>query len=270
MNGFPFSDKTQVTIGNRLIPVRMAGSGRPILFLHGYPLDHRMWEPVLALLAQDFLCVAPDLRGFGRAAEESKSFSICDLADDCAQLIAALQIRRPAIVCGLSMGGYVAMECVHRYPQLVSHLVLANTRCNAENADGAAARRQVANTALRDGVAIVVTPMLEKLVCRSTIDQRKAVGDSVNVMMMQIRASTIAWAQLAMSHREEFTERMKSWKVPTLCIGGDSDPITPKSVIEYMSSIIPNARLKIIEEASHLTPLEQPLEFANAIREFVG
>ena len=179
MNDSPSLDRIALSIPYRKVSVQIAGSGQPILLLHGYPLDSRLWNRLVPHLANVFLCIAPDLRGFGHNAEESKSFSMADLADDCAKILDALQVRRPCIVCGLSMGGYVAMQFVERHLERVSSAILTNTRCNADDALGASSRRSVANIALRDGVKLAVAPMLEKLLCQKTVREQPSVVELV-------------------------------------------------------------------------------------------
>ena len=143
----------------------------PLLILHGYPLDSRLWDRLVPLLATDHLCIAPDLRGFGRSVEERKSFSIADLAEDCCKLLDGLQIRRSVVVCGLSMGGYVAMQCAARHAARVASFILTNTRANADDALGASNRRASASLALSQGVAKVVLPMSDKLLSSQTLSQ---------------------------------------------------------------------------------------------------
>jgi len=266
MHGFPVVDRIKLSIPGRDVSVQVAGNGVPILLLHGYPLDSRMWDRLVPLLAKDYLCIAPDLRGFGKNAEETKSFSIVDLADDCAKVLDALQIRRPCIVCGLSMGGYVAMQFVERHLERVASVILTNTRCNADDAAGASSRRSVATSALRNGVFETVAPMFEKLLSEATLRTQPSVVETVRSMMFETKASTIAWSQLAMAHREDFGSKMKSWNLPVTCVGGAMDPICPPGAIEQMVQAIPHSKMVIVNDSAHLTPLERPDEFAAIIR----
>ncbi len=269
MHGYPFLDSVNVAIANRTIPVRVSGSGLPILLLHGYPLDSRMWDRVVPILSLEHLCIAPDLRGFGRSVEETKSFSIETLAKDCIQLLDAMQVRQRVVVCGLSMGGYVAMQIAQRVPERLRALVLTNTRANADDLAAAVARRSVASSALTQGVEKAVLPMLGKLLSqRTTVDQPEVV-DLVRTMMLETRASTIAWAQLAMASREDFRHRMQDWTIPAVCIAGAEDSITPPEVLQRMAEVIPNAKFHIVANSAHLTPLDSPEEFANLVVESI-
>ena len=265
MHGYPFKDIVQVALGDRKIPVRIAGRGVPLMLLHGYPLDSRLWDRVVPLLSKEFLCIAPDLRGFGCSAEESKSFLMANLALDCIEILDAMQIRQPIALCGLSMGGYVAMEVAQRYPERLARLILTNTRANADDSAGMAARRTAAAMALTEGVPQVVLPMLSKLLSQHTIANQPEVVELVRSMMLETKASTIAWAQLGMAAREDFQRRMRDWTMPVECVAGAEDPITPPAVLEQMSRELPNAHFHCVENSSHLTPLECPQEFARII-----
>jgi 3-oxoadipate enol-lactonase len=265
MHGYPFKDIVQVAVGDRKISVRIAGRGIPLMLLHGYPLDSRLWDRVVPLLCTKFLCVAPDLRGFGCSAEEPKSFSMANLADDCIKILDAMQIRQSINLCGLSMGGYVAMEVAQRYPERLSRLILTNTRANADDSVGMAARRSAAALALTDGVPKVVLSMLSKLLSQHTIANQPEVVELVRSMMLETRASTIAWAQLGMAARANFQYKMRDWTMPVVCIAGAEDQITPSEVLEQMSRELPNAEFHSVGNASHLTPLECPQEFAKII-----
>jgi 3-oxoadipate enol-lactonase len=278
MHGHPYSEQISIPIfrspnsvdslsppTRRRIHIRIAGVGKPLLLLHGYPLDSRLWDRVIPLLADDFLCIAPDLRGFGNSAEETQSFTMSDLANDCNQLLDALQIRRSVTVCGLSMGGYVAMEFVNRYPERVANVILTNTRANADDTSAQRVRRGVAMKAIQAGAASVVLPMLSKLLCDQARQDQELVS-LVERMMLETRPSTIAWAQLAMSHRGEFRTVMTDWEVPVCCIGGEQDTIAPVDVVTHMSKLARRSELHLVSSSSHLTPLEQPEQFARIVR----
>lgn len=265
MHGYPFKDIVQVALGDRKIPVRIAGRGVPLMLLHGYPLDSRLWDRVVPLLCTEFLCIAPDLRGFGCSDEEPKSFSMANLAEDCTKILDALQIRQSIALCGLSMGGYVAMEFAQRYPERLARLIFTNTRANADDSAGMAMRRSAAGMALTEGVPQVVLPMLSKLLSRHTIASQPEVVELVRSMMLETRASTIAWAQLGMAARVDFQRKVREWTMPVVCIAGAEDPITPPDVLEQMARELPNAQFHCVENSAHLTPLECPQEFAKII-----
>lgn len=266
MHGYPYRDFIQVSVSRRRIPVCISGRGLPILLLHGYPLDCRMWGRLVSMLATDYLCIAPDLRGFGLCPEESMSFSMSNLADDCSGMLDALQIRRPIVVCGLSMGGYVAMQFSQRHTHRVAALILTNTRANSDDTAAAANRREVATKALIEGTASVVLPMLDKLLGTQTKSNRPDVVELVRSMMLETRKSTVAWSQLAMSTREDFLDRLPGWRMPVTCVAGAEDTIVPLETMRQMANQFGGAELQVVANSAHMTPLECPAEFAQIVR----
>jgi pimeloyl-ACP methyl ester carboxylesterase len=110
-----------------------AGKGLPVVLLHGYPFDRSMWrEQIDYLKTQGYRAVAPDLRGFGESPRGSGTSTMTEMAEDVLALMDRLEIDR-AIVCGLSMGGYVALEFIHQFPSRVRAIVLAGTRAPADS-----------------------------------------------------------------------------------------------------------------------------------------
>ncbi len=266
MHGFPFSDLIDVDVLHRRIPTRISGRGLPILFLHGYPLDSRMWGPLVHLLASDYLCIAPDLRGFGRGPEQAMSFSMSQLADDCALLLDTLQIRQPVVVCGLSMGGYVAMQMAERHKHRIAAMILTNTRANADDPAAAKNRHAVALKALKEGGESVVLPMLNKLLSVHTQSHQPEVVELVRSMMLATCKSTIAWAQMAMAAREDFLARLSDWTMPVTCVAGSEDSIVPEQAMRQMAKELGGSELRVVANTAHMTPLECPAEFAEIVR----
>ena len=269
-NGLPNYDLTEVTITDpagikRKIPTRIAGAGQPILFLHGYPLDGRIWEPVMARLSDRFRCIAPDLRGFGDSAEEAKSFSMLDLANDVEALVKSLGVSSKISICGLSMGGYVAMQFAKTHPESVCRLLLTNTRGNADDAQTRQTRLDAASKAVAGQSEQVVAPMLEKLLSEKTRKEEAHLESLVLNMMNRTKPSTIAWAQLAMAHREDSLKAMDNWHFPTLCVAGEHDKITPPEALQQIAAALPNASVHVDANSAHLTPLESPDWFAKRV-----
>src|SRR5690349_15812928 len=113
----------RISIGEVALNVMQKGAGRPLLLVHGFPLDHSMWDQQIAALSSDFQVIAPDLRGFGGSDVTPGVVTMAQLADDLAKLLDALSISQPIALCGLSMGGYVAWEFWRRHPSRLSHLI---------------------------------------------------------------------------------------------------------------------------------------------------
>ena len=128
--------------------VREAGSGRAVLFVHGFPVDSSMWEPQMGPVAARYRALAPDLRGFGASPLPARPASIDDFADDLVAALDKREIERAAVV-GLSMGGYIALSLAERHAARLWALVLCDTRATADSEDGKKARTTAAQRALR-------------------------------------------------------------------------------------------------------------------------
>lgn len=249
----------------RRIPVRISGSGKPLLLLHGYPLDSRMWLPLMERLSSRFLCIAPDLRGFGNSPEEKFGYELDDLATDTRAVLESVAPNSRPILCGLSMGGYIAMRYMSQFGEEVDRAVLTNTRANADHATAQQVRRNTAVNALKQGSEQTVAPMLSKLLSQRTVESNPAVVNSVKEMMFSTKPSSIAWAQLAMANRPDSLTEIATWSCPTLCIAGAADTITPPEALQAIADRIAGASIRIDPNSAHLTPLESPDWFADQI-----
>jgi len=261
-----------------------AGEGPAVLFLHGYPFDRGMWsEQIEALGASGFRAIAPDLRGLGETVaptsvgESSASnhklesvplSTMADMARDAAALLDELHVEN-VIVCGLSMGGYVAFEFVHLFPARVSGLVLAGTRAPADNEQEKAARFEQVERMLAEGMKPIADASLPKLLAPKMIAERPEVVERVREMIERSDQRGAAAAQRGMAARRDYTVDLTRIGVPTLIIVGREDPIRPVADAEFMHRGIRNSRLEIIEDASHLTNMERVEVFNRAISDFV-
>jgi len=259
--------------GTRLA-VHTAGAGLPLVLLHAFPLDHGMWrrqEP----LAESLRLIVPDLRGFGTS--ESAPASIADFADDVVAVLDALHVSQPAVICGVSMGGYVAQHVAARHPKRVAALVLVDTKLEADTPEARAARTDLAGKVGRLGQSILADAMLPRLLAAPRSDARaeEVARHAENRSLVQAlierqRVPTIQAALAALGDRPDMTEALRHVRVPTLLVVGAEDQITPPACLEAAEEIIPDARLLIVPGAGHLVPLEAPEIFNRALLEFLA
>lgn len=246
-----------------------AGEGLAVLFLHGYPFDKSMWnDQVDALTAAGFRAVAPDLRGFGETPSTGEVTSMDEMARDAAALLDRLGADQ-AIVCGLSMGGYVAFEFLHLFPERVRGLVLAGTRAPADNEQEKSAREQQVQTMLRAGMVPISIATLPKLLSARTLAERPHVVKRVRQMITRSDIKGAAAAQRGMAARRDYTGDLANINVPTLIIVGREDSIRPVSDAEFLNRGIGNSRLEVIEDTAHMTNLERPEVFNRALLDFL-
>jgi 3-oxoadipate enol-lactonase len=247
-----------------------AGQGIPLFLIHGYPLDRAMWRPQVDGLADRARVVAPDLRGFGQSDAPEGVYTMDTYADDLRGLVDALQIER-TVLCGLSMGGYIALAFWRKYASRVRALILVDTRAGADASAARQARLETVERMMREGVAVAVEPMLPRLLAESTNPSRPDVAESVRAMMLRQRPTGIIGALLGMAQRPDSTPMLSTITVPTLVIFGAEDVITPAETEgRSLAAAIPGAKLVVIADAGHLCNLEQPKAFNVAVREFLS
>lgn len=261
-----------VPVRDTRLAVHTAGSGLPLLLLHGFPLDHRMWsrqEP----LAEQVRLIVPDQRGFGGSTGPGPE-SIPQLADDAVALLDALHVAGPAVVCGLSMGGYVAQHVAVRHPDRVAALILVDTRLEADTPEVRAGRVDLAAKVGRLGQGLVADAMIPRLLAASPEALATAGRSEIEAELRRMIASqpvaTIQAALAALGARPDMTEALRHLHVPTLLVVGAEDTLTPPACMEEAERVIPAARLLIVPRAGHMTPLESPAVFNAAVMEFLG
>lgn len=249
---------------------REAGRGEPIILLHAFPLNSAMWGPLLTMLPPGWRGIAPDLRGFGASPDGGESVSTMErMADDVAGLMDRLGLSR-AVVCGVSMGGYIAFEMWRLHRDRVRALVLADTRAGPDSPEAAGARERLAQHVEKVGNDVVVETLLPKLISPSTRYQQKGVVESIRAMMKEPAPVAIARTLRGMAVRRDSEPLLRTITVPTLVVVGAEDAITGRGQAEYLARSIPGASLDTIDDTGHLPPLERPAEFARVLETFLA
>ena len=228
-----------------------------LLLIHAFPVDHRMWD------AQRLgpRTIAPDLPGFGAAVPAPGRVMSMDLAGQrCLEALDAAGLQR-AVVCGSSMGGYVAMALWRIAPERIAGLVLANTRAGADAPEAAQARRALAARLRAEGNVLAEAPPPLLGPHASPELQGRVRG-----WIADQSPEAIAAAALGMAERPDSTGDLASIAVPVLVITSDLDTIIPAPVSAPMAEQIPGAHLELIEGVGHLSNLEASERFTRLLR----
>lgn len=242
--------------------------GMALLMIHGFPFSSAMWEPQIEDLGGITRVIAPDLRGHGRSQPVPGPYSMEMLADDCMGLLDYLAISSPVVVCGMSMGGYVALEFFRQFPEVVAGLILTSTRALPDTAEGKANRDKMAEKAQSEGVAAIAADMLPKLLSPKTYDEDEEVVEFVQEMMEWTSVEGVVGALAAMRDRPDSTPTLAEIDVPTLVIHGADDQLIPVSEAEAMARAI-GANMVVIPDAGHVPNLEQIDAFNDAVTDFL-
>jgi pimeloyl-ACP methyl ester carboxylesterase len=259
-----------VTLNGIELEWRERGDGDVVVFIHGFPFNSAMWGHQLAAMPPDFRGLAPDLRGFGASDLGSEPVLTMELlARDIAGLLDHLGIER-VVLCGLSMGGYVAFEFWRQFADRVRALVLCDTRAAADSGDTQRARKVLADRVRSEGPGPVIEALLPKLLSPSTARKReKGVAPMVRAMMEETPPETMARALLGMADRADAEALLRTIDIPVLVVVGSDDVITSRGQAEMLARGIRGARLELIESAGHMAPLEQPEEFNAVLSQFL-
>lgn len=261
-------DSLAIRTGDAALTVELRGEGAPVLFVHGFPFDRSMWRHQLAALSK-WRRIAPDLRGAGASDAPEDQYSIARYADDLIHVLDALDVRE-AVVCGLSLGGYVLFDLLRRYPTRVRAAILCNTKAEPDSADAKRGRDELADLAVREGAGAVARRLLPKVLARSTFAAQPEVVGQVRRMIEGMPVAGIRGALAAMRDRPDSTPGLKEIHVPVLVVAGEEDEIAPVATMRAMADAIPGAQFRAIPSAAHLAPLEQPLVTSRVFADFLS
>jgi 3-oxoadipate enol-lactonase len=234
-----------------------------LLLLHAFPLDASMWEGQVEEFRDRVPVVAPSFPGFG-GSDGVDVLTMETAADAAVEAADAMAVER-MVVCGLSMGGYVALDIWRRRRGRVVGLVLANTRAGADDDAGKERRRALAERLRAEGNSFLVEsppPLLSS-------SAPEALWARVRATIAAQPAEAIASASLGMAERRDSTPELAAIDVPTLVITSTLDGLIPPEATTPMGGQIPGARLAVIEGAGHLSNLEAPAEFNRLLGELL-
>ncbi|HXD34231.1 MAG TPA: alpha/beta fold hydrolase [Pyrinomonadaceae bacterium] len=244
------------------------GTGTPVVLLHGYPFNRSMWSEQIEVLSARHRVLAPDLRGHGETSATTQPATMEEMAKDVAELMEKLNISRAA-VCGLSMGGYVALALYRMFPLRARALVLADTRPGPDTEEARANREVQAKKALEEGMAGIADAMLPKLLAPNTVAKNPGAVARVRDMMLKTKPEGAAAALRGMAQRRDQTSFLSRVVAPALIVVGSEDMITPVSESELMHREIGGSRLKVIEGAGHVSNIEQTENFNHVLSTFL-
>ncbi len=235
------------------------GGGKPLMLIHGFPLEHVIWNDVVPLLQQDFDLILPDLRGFGQSTTTEDPHTLTDMADDLAGLLDALKIEQ-ATLAGHSMGGYVALAFAKKYPQRVSGLALVASQAAADTSERKAGRYQTAAAVSEKGVGIVAEAMTPNL------SSNQRVQEFVRPLMQRQTPPAVIGALKAMAEREDLLAYLATAAFPVTLIHGSADALIPIERAKEIKAALPSAQWFEIKNAGHMPMLEFPAETASGLR----
>jgi pimeloyl-ACP methyl ester carboxylesterase len=261
---------------------RAEGSGRvrqdvdmpelPLVLLHAFPVDARMWNGIRTPVAARTRLITPDQRGLGRTPlpDTDRAPDLDDAARDVLALLDRLELER-VVLGGCSMGGYVTMAVLRAAPERIGGLVLIDTKGEADTDEARQKRLAVARRAETEGIrGWLARDMLPGVLGDTTRRERPEVVAGVTELIEAQSPAGVAWAQRAMAARPDSLETLRDADVPALVLVGEQDNLTPPDAAHRMVDALPDATLEVIPQAGHLSPVEAPEPVAEAVVRWLG
>ncbi|HET6769122.1 MAG TPA: alpha/beta fold hydrolase [Chitinophagaceae bacterium] len=231
-----------------------------IILIHGFPLNKSMWDTQVEALKEDYRVIAYDIRGHGNSDPGIDEFFIELFVNDLLRFMEKLGIEK-SILCGLSLGGYIALNAVLKYPDRFDGLILNDTQCIADTSDIKENRCLAIISIMKDGVEQYANEMIENLFARESFTKKKNEIIAVKEMILSTPKQSLCNTLHALAERKETCDQLPEINIPVLIMVGKEDKITPIAAARQMDEKILNSTLKIIQHAGHLSNLENPSEF---------
>lgn len=239
-----------------------------IVFIHGFPFDKSMWDAQLNALKDNFRVIAYDIRGHGQSYEGNEEFSIELFVNDLISLIDALKFDK-VVLCGLSMGGYIALNAVEKHPERFEALILSDTQCKADSPEAKESRLNTIESIRKTGVTDFAYESLEKFFAPESFATKKKEIAAVREMIMNTSKNSLCNTLNALAKRKETCSHLHKINIPVLIMVGKEDKITPPDAARFMHENIKDSHLAILEQAGHLPNMENPEEFNIQLKIFL-
>jgi len=243
-------------------------SGTPVIFLHGFPFSHEMWDGQLETVGQEYRAIAYDLRGHGYSDIGDGQYTIEGHVDDLLALMDHLAVWR-AVIVGLSMGGYIALRAMERNPERFRAVVLCDTRSEADSNEGKLRRFAAIQAVKSEGSGAFADTFVKMVFSeRSLQDHPEAVG-MISRIIRRTPPLSIAGTLLALASRTDTTGSLENFSVPCLIMVGEHDVTTPPTASQAMHERIHDSELVIVPAAAHMSNLENPEVFNHHLLAFL-
>jgi 3-oxoadipate enol-lactonase len=247
----------------------VSGKGPAVVFVHAFPLGLFMWEAQAAALEATHTVVRFDDRGFGDTPAGDGLLTMERIADDAAALMDHLGISQ-AVVAGCSMGGYATLAFARRHPDRLKGLVLQDTKAGADNDEGRRNRAVLSDKVRKEGAAAVAEAFMPKLLGPTTQSEQPALVERVRDAILRTSPQGMIDALAGLAARADSTPSLREIRVPTLVVCGDEDTIIPMADSEGLHRGIGGSRFVVLPKAGHLSNLEQPAAYNEALIAFLG
>ncbi|MBG6111926.1 pimeloyl-ACP methyl ester carboxylesterase [Flavobacterium sp. CG_9.10] len=257
-------------VNNIKISYNDVGEGNiPIIFLHGFPFDKSMWKGQLDSLKSSNRVIAIDIRGFGKSTDEKTTLSIDLFCDDLIAFMNKLNIEK-AILCGLSMGGYICLNALKRFPERFAAMILCDTQCIADTAEVKENRYKTIEQINLNGAAEFNEKFIKSVFHPDSLADKVETVENLRNIVFANSKKIITNGLSALAQRSETCSILHTIHIPTLIICGREDKVTPLVQSEFMHKNIEESIFKIIDNAGHVSNLEHAEEFNKRLLDFLN
>ena len=239
-----------------------------IIFIHGFPFDHRMWDRQMDYFGRDYHCICYDIRGLGQSPSDEGQMTIESFVDDLFDLIEKLNLIHP-VLCGLSMGGYISLRAIERDEDKFGGLILCDTKAEADNNEGKLNRAKGIKEINLNGVENFVGNFVLKCFSDNFIKDYRNNYEEVLNRAKSSEPTGVKGCLLAMAARTDTTDYLSKIKIPVLLLCGELDRLTPPDIMMTMGDKINNSTFVLIPEAGHVSSVENPKHFNYEIERFL-
>lgn len=244
--------------------------GAPIIiFVHGFPLNKSMWDKQVKALKDNYRVIAYDIRGHGNSEVGKIDFSIDLFVNDLLSFMDALKIEK-TVLCGLSMGGYIALNAIEKYSDRFTALILSDTNCTADSPEAIEKRMNTIISIKENGVEKLANDLIPNLFAPESFRSNSEEIVAVKEMIVTTTPSSLSKSLHALAERKETCGKLTEIKVPVLILVGEEDKITPPEAAKAMHEKIKNSTLQVIPHAGHLSNMENSDEFNKHLNNFLS
>jgi 3-oxoadipate enol-lactonase len=239
-----------------------------IVFIHGFPFNQSIWQQQIEFFKTKYRVITYDIRGHGSSEIGNNTFGLDLFAEDLIGLMNHLDIKK-AIVCGLSLGGYILLNAVGRFPERFKAIILNDTKCEEDSISQKINRLTAIKNLNLLGIEQYANHSLTALFTQKNIQNNYYQVDFIKNIILQTSIKTLDKTLIAMAVRKETCSELEQIKVPTLIIVGKEDALIPINVAQSMKNRIKDAQMAIIENAAHLPNLENKDAYNASILNFI-
>ncbi len=229
----------------------------PVIFIHGFPFDHNMWKEQMNELSSDFYCISYDIRGLGESLSGDGQYTMEIFVDDLLSVIEVLKIEK-AVLCGLSMGGYIALRAVERMESKFKGLILCDTKSEADSDEGKLKRAESINTINKEGLESFMPGFINNCFSDHFKISKKSKYREIVDRAIVFDPVGVKGCLLAMAGRTDTTSYLSKIKIPTLILYGENDILLTPDIMKEMADKISNSEFYTVPDSGHIISIENP------------